>query len=400
MKNNQMDRTHIMQIALLVVVNLFVGGMVGLERTVVPLMAEQEFGIIGKSAALSFIISFGVVKAITNLFAGRIADAIGRKRLLVAGWLFGLPIPFLVMFAPTWSWIIFANVLLGINQGVTWSMTVNMKIVWAGPKNRGLVVGLNEFAGYFALSVTAFLSGYIAAHYGVRPQPFYLGVGYALLGLVFSIFLVKNSPTVAPASSSTFSLAQSFLETSWKNKQLFSATQAGFITNFKDGMTWGLFPLFLTAQGLSLQLTGTIVAVYPATMALFQLVSGPLSDKIGRKWLITVGMFLQGLATIWIVSTHAFIEWLGGAMLLGFGTALVYPVLIAAISDVAEPQWRASALGVYRFWRDFGYAAGALVAGVLADWFGIVTSVTSIGFIMLLSGIIVLTVLRETHKRL
>lgn len=388
------------QIAILVVINLFVGGMVGLERTIVPLMAEHDFGIVGKSVAVSFIISFGVVKAITNLFAGRVADAIGRKKLLVAGWLIGLPIPLIVMAAPTWDWIVFANVLLGINQGVTWSMTVNMKIDWAGSRNRGLVVGLNEFAGYFSLSLTAFLSGYIASQYGVRPQPFYLGVGYAVLGLFLSIFFVKNSPTVAPTTSSTYSLAQSFLQTSWTNKQLFSATQAGFMTNFKDGMAWGLFPLFFTAHGLTLQDTGIIVSAYPATMALFQLVSGPLSDKIGRKWLITVGMFIQGLATIWIVSTQAFVEWLGGAILLGFGTALVYPVLIAAISDVAEPQWRASALGVYRFWRDFGYAAGALVAGVLADLFGIVSSVTTIGYIVLFSGIIVLVVLRETHRHL
>ena len=390
-------RTHASQITLLVIVNLFVGGMVGLERTVLPLVAKQDFGLIGKSAAVSFIISFGVVKALSNLFAGRIADAIGRRRLLIMGWVVGLPIPFLVMFAPNWGWIIFANVLLGINQGFCWSMTVNMKIDLAGPKYRGLVVGLNEFAGYFAVSMTALISGYIASTYGVRPQPFYLGVAFAFIGLFLSLFLVKNTQSANKGVSvSSVSLAQAFAQATWKNKQLFSASQAGFMTNFKDGMAWGLFPLFFAAKGLDLASIGTIVAIYPGTWGLFQLVSGPLSDRIGRKWLIAVGMFIQGGAILYIVTMHSYVHWLIGAVFLGLGTALVYPTLQAAVTDLADVKWRASALGVYRFWRDFGYAAGALVSGLLADMLGTSTSMQIVGLLAVVSSLVVTFVLRET----
>lgn len=397
MKSANLLRINGAQIAMLVIVNLFVGGMVGLERTVLPLVAQQDFGILGKSAAVSFIISFGVVKALSNLYAGRIADAIGRKRLLITGWLIGIPIPFLVMFAPSWGWIVFANILLGINQGFTWSMTVNMKIDLAGPKYGGLVVGLNEFAGYFAVSVTALLSGYIASAYGVRPQPFYLGVAYSLIGLFLSIFFIKNTKSAGTGgSSSPISLGKAFAITTWKNKQLFSASQAGFMTNFKDGMAWGLFPLFFTSQGLDLKSIGTIVAVYPGAWGLLQLVSGPLSDRIGRKWMISAGMFIQGVAILSIVSMHSFSSWLFGAFLLGLGTALVYPTLQAAVSDLAHAEWRASALGVYRFWRDFGYAAGALVAGLLADALGISSSMIVVGFMAVISSLITVSLLRET----
>jgi len=390
-------RIHASQITLLVIVNLFVGGMVGLERTVLPLVAKQDFGLIGKSAAVSFIISFGVIKALSNLFAGRIADAIGRRRLLIMGWVIGLPIPFLVMFAPNWGWIIFANVLLGINQGFCWSMTVNMKIDLAGPKYRGLVVGLNEFAGYFAVSMTALISGYIASTYGVRPQPFYLGVAFAFIGLFLSLFLVKNTQSANKAGSgSSVSLGQAFALATWKNKQLFSASQAGFMTNFKDGMAWGLFPLFFAAKGLDLASIGTIVAVYPGTWGLLQLISGPLSDRIGRKWLIAVGMLIQGGAILYIVAMHSYVHWLIGAFFLGLGTALVYPTLQAAVTDLAHADWRASALGVYRFWRDLGYAAGALVSGLLADRLGTSTSMQIGGLLVVVSSVVVTVMLRET----
>lgn len=391
-------RIHAPQITLLVVLNLFVGGMVGLERTVLPLVAKQDFGLLGKSAAVSFIISFGIIKAISNLFAGRIADTIGRKQLLVLGWAVGIPIPLIVIFAPNWGWIIFANVLLGINQGFCWSMTVNMKIDLVGPKYRGLVVGLNEFAGYFAISMTALISGYIAATYGDRPQPFYLGVAFAVMGLLTSIFLVRNTQVghKGGASCLSISLVQSFIRTSWQDKHLFSASQAGFMTNFKDGMAWGLFPLFFAAKGLDLTSISIIVAVYPGTWGLLQLISGPLSDRIGRKWLISLGMFLQGIFILEIVLTHTFRYWLIGAIGLGLGTALVYPVLIAAVSDLSTPEWRASSLGVYRFWRDFGYAAGAWFSGILADFLGIANAMWIVGILVIASSLVVVTILRES----
>lgn len=391
------QRINTGQIALLVVINLFVGGMVGLERTVLPLVAKQDFHVVGQSAAMSFIISFGVIKALSNLLAGRIADAMGRKRLLVTGWVIGIPIPFLVMFAPTWGWVVFANVLLGINQGFCWSMTVNMKIDLAGPAYRGLVVGLNEFAGYFAVSMTALASGYIASRYGVRPQPFYLGVAYVFLGLALSVFMVKNTQSMSTvASGSPVSLSRAFAITTWQNKQLLSASQAGFMTNFKDGMAWGLFPLFFTAQGLNLASVGTIIAVYPGAWGLLQLISGPLSDRIGRKWLITLGMLIQGGSILWIVSLQGYVHWLVGAFCLGLGTALVYPTLQAAVTDLSRAEWRASALGVYRFWRDLGYAAGALVSGLLADALGISISMHLVGFLAIASGLVILVVLRES----
>ncbi|ATY83886.1 MFS transporter [Kyrpidia spormannii] len=387
------------QIALLVIVNLFVGGMVGLERTVLPLLAKEEFGIAGKSAAVAFIISFGVVKALSNLFAGRIADLLGRKRLLVAGWVVGLPVPFLVMFAPNWNWVIFANVLLGINQGFCWSMTVNMKIDLAGPRFRGLVLGLNEFAGYSAISITALVSGYVAAVYGVRPQPFYLGVAYALAGLLLSSVPVKDTTALSKTvAGSSLPLGRAFAIATWQNTPLLSASQAGFMTNFKDGMIWGLLPLFLNAHALDIAAVGTIVALYPGTWGLLQLATGPLSDRFGRTWLIIVGMLIQGGAILWIVFTQGFALWSTGSILLGVGTAMVYPTLLAAVADHSEAEWRASALGVYRFWRDFGYAVGALVSGLLADALGTSTSMGIVGVLVIASGLVAALWLRDVQS--
>lgn len=404
-------RENWQQFALLMLVNAFVGGMVGLERTILPLLAENEFGLVSKTAVLSFIVTFGLVKALANLFAGRISDRFGRKGTLILGWLFGLPVPFIVMFAPSWGWIIFANVLLGINQGLAWSTTVIMKIDLVGPAQRGLAMGLNEAAGYIFVSLAAFASSYIAASTSLRPEPFYLGVVFALLGLGLSIFFVretqghvqreaqlqKNDETSNQQDKLSF--REVFVFTSWKNKALFSASQAGMINNLNDGLAWGLFPLFFAARGLSLEQIGILTATYPAVWGLTQLGTGALSDRWGRKWMIVAGMCLQGLAILSIAFSSSFILWLFGAIVLGFGTALVYPTLLAVISDVAHPEWRASSVGVYRLWRDSGFAVGALAAGILADTFGMSWAIAAIGMVTIFSGVIVATVMSETLKR-
>ncbi|HEX6384542.1 MAG TPA: MFS transporter, partial [Anaerolineae bacterium] len=345
------------QFALLIVVNAFVGAMVGLERTVLPLIAEADFGLASRTAILSFLISFGIVKALANLLAGGLGDRWGRKRILVAGWLVGLPVPLLIMFAPDWSWVIFANVLLGINQGLCWSTTVIMKIDLVGPKQRGLAMGLNEFAGYLAVSLSALATGYLAAAYGLRPVPFYPGLVFALLGLLLSIFLVQETEPftrlearLANPETESPSFSQVFALTSWKNKTLFSASQAGMVNNLNDGMVWGLLPLFLAAMGLSLAHIGILAAVYPGVWGISQLFTGGLSDRLGRKWLIAGGMWLQAGGLGLLVIGRSFNWWLASAVLLGLGTAMVYPTLLAAVSDVAHPTWRGSAVGVYRLW--------------------------------------------------
>jgi MFS family permease len=417
------------QFTLLIIVNAFVGAMVGLERTVLPLIAEADFGLVAKSVTLSFLVSFGLVKAIANLFAGRLSDRLGRKRILVAGWLVGLPVPLLIMFAPGWGWVVFANVLLGINQGLCWSTTVIMKIDLVGPKQRGLAMGLNEFAGYLAVSLSALATGYIAAGYGLRPAPFVPGLAFALLGLFLSFFFVRETtpfahleanigldtanpksktpkgytvanpkPVLSEAevSNSTPSFAQILLLTSWKDRALFSASQAGMINNLNDGMVWGLVPIFLAGAGLSLEQIGLIAATYPGVWGLSQLFTGALSDHWGRKWLIATGMWIQAVG-IWIfVVGQNFWPWLAGAILLGLGTAMVYPTLLAAISDVAHPNWRASAVGVYRLWRDGGYAIGALLAGLLADALGMPVAIAAIGGLTFISGLIVVGIMYET----
>jgi MFS family permease len=394
------------QFALLVVVNAFVGGMVGLERTVVPLLAEEEFGRASRTVALSFIVSFGIVKALANLFAGRFSDRVGRKRILVAGWLVGLPVPFVIMLAPSWEWVVFANVLLGINQGLCWSTTVIMKIDLVGPARRGFAMGLNEAAGYLSVAAAAFASGYVASSYGLRPEPFYFGVVFALAGLVLSIFFVRDShgharyeaalrdgPATKPAGPSFGEIVKL---TSWKDRRLFAVSQAGLVNNLNDGMAWGLFPLFFTAGGLSLHRIAILAAIYPGVWGLAQLGTGALSDRLGRKGLIVGGMWVQAAGILLIVATGGFWSWVAGAVLLGLGTAMVYPTLLAAIGDVAHPDWRATSVGVYRLWRDGGYAIGALMAGAIADLLGLRWAIGAVGLITFGSGVVVLTVMAET----
>ncbi len=397
------------QFTLLVLINAFVGGLVGLERTVVPLIAEHDFGLVSKSLVLSFLVSFGVVKALANVMAGRWSDRFGRKPILIAGWLLGLPVPLLIIYAPNWNWIVFANILLGINQGLCWSTTVIMKIDLVGPQQRGLAMGLNEFAGYLAVALAALASGYLAAQYGLRPAPFYPGLAFGLLGLLFSILFVhetqrhvaQEAAMLPPAqhaanNNAPASFRSVFWLTSWRNRTLFAASQAGLVNNLNDGMVWGMLPIFLAAAGLSLSHIGIIAAVYPGVWGISQLLTGALSDRWGRKWMIALGMMVQALGIALFVVGKDFSAWLAGAVLLGLGTALVYPTLLAAISDVAPPAWRASAVGVYRLWRDAGYAVGALAAGLLADVFNLTTAIAAVAGLTFLSGIIVAAVMSET----
>lgn len=394
------------QFALLIVINAFVGGMVGIERTVVPLIGSEEFGITSTTIVLSFIVSFGVIKALSNLVSGQLADAWGRKHVLVLGWLVGLPVPFMIIWAPSWGWIIAANALLGINQGLAWSMTVIMKVDLVGPKSRGLAVGLNEFAGYLTVGVTAFLTGYLASRYGLRPVPIYLGVGYAILGAVLSIMLVRDTrdhvrleASAHSQQSAPISFGEVFTLTSFRDRNMFAASQAGLVNNLNDGMSWGIFPLFFASFGLGLERIGILKAVYPATWGVLQIATGPLSDRWGRKGLIVAGMWIQSAGLLLTAATRQFEWWLVGSLLLGLGTAMVYPSLIAAVSDASHPTWRARSLSVYRFWRDLGYAIGALSAGIIADFFGMAWAIAIIGALTFLSGTIVATVMTGMSGR-
>ncbi|WP_246686009.1 MFS transporter [Mesorhizobium sp. B2-4-6] len=392
------------QFALLVLINAFVGGMVGIERTVVPLIGAEEFGVASTTLVVSFIVSFGVVKACANLVSGQLADTWGRKRVLILGWLFGLPVPFIIISAPSWGWIVAANALLGINQGFAWSMTVIMKVDLVGPKSRGLAVGLNEFAGYLAVGVTAFLTGYLASRYGFRPVPIYLGVGYAILGAALSILLVRDTREHVrlelanhPKAASPLGFREIFMRTSFGDRNLFAASQAGLVNNLNDGMSWGLFPLFFVANGLGIERIGILKAVYPAVWGIFQVATGPLSDRWGRKGLIVAGMWVQAAGLMLTAMTRDFGWWLLASLLLGLGTAMVYPCLIAAVSDASHPSWRARSLSVYRFWRDLGYAIGALSAGLIADVFGFSAAIGAIAALTFLSGAIVAMAMRETR---
>jgi MFS family permease len=398
-------RANWQQFWLLVLINAFVGGMVGLERAVVPLLAADDFGQTSRTVILSFIVSFGVVKALANLFAGRMSDRIGRKRILVAGWLFGLPVPLLVMFAPAWEWVVFANVLLGINQGLCWSTTVIMKIDLVGPTRRGLAMGLNEFAGYGAVSLAALASGYLAATYALRPQPFYLGVVFAMAGLLLSVLFVRESQgharqearlVGAQPDAGRLSFGQIVLLTSWKDRALSAASQAGLVNNLNDGLAWGLFPLYFAAAGLGVEQVAVLAAIYPGVWGVAQLGTGALSDRLGRKGLIVAGMWVQAAGILLVLLARGFVPWAGAMVLLGLGTALVYPTLLAAVSDVAHPDWRASAVGVYRLWRDGGYAVGALLAGVLADLLGVPWAIAGVAALTFASGAIVLGRMYET----
>jgi MFS family permease len=385
------------QFVLLLIVNACVGGMVGLERTVVPLIGAQTFHLADTTLITSFIVSFGVAKALTNLVSGSLADRFSRKPVLLAGWLIGLPVPVMIMLAPNWNWIVAANVLLGINQGLAWSMTVNMKIDLVGPTRRGLALGLNEFSGYAAVGLTAFLTGLIATRYGLRPAPFYLGIVYAVAGLMFSLLLVRDTgahlalehrlhprPAAAPLS-----FGRIFARVSFGDRSLFAASQAGLVNNLNDGMSWGILPLFFAAHGLGIEQIGVLKAVYPMVWGLLQIVTGSLSDRLGRRGLIAGGMWVQACGLVVIAMTGAFAWWLIGSVLLGVGTAMVYPTLLAAVSDAAEPAWRARGLSVYRFWRDLGYAIGALAAGILADLFGLAVPIVAVAALTFLSGVIV-----------
>jgi MFS family permease len=401
-------RENLGQFSLLVLVNAFVGAMVGLERSILPILAEQEFQVSTRAAIFSFIIIFGISKAATNYLAGVLADRYGRKRILVLGWLIAAPFPFILMWAPSWNWILGANVLLGISQGLTWSTTVIMKIDLIGPKQRGLGMGLNEFAGYLAVAASAIATGWLASTYGLRPQPFYLGIGYVGVGLFLSLFIVretqhhvtyelKNTKT----DNQAFNLGQKdiFIRTSFTDKNLSSISQAGLVNNLNDGLVWGLFPLLYSAAGISLVQIGFLVALYPAVWGVLQLITGPISDKVGRKHLIVFGMWIQALAlSITVLSTNFYGFCIGG-VLLGLGTAMVYPTLLAAIGDISHPSWRSSAIGIYRLWRDSGYAVGAVLAGITADKFGLDTSVWVVAVITFISGYITLIRMSETGGR-
>ena len=390
------------QFALLVLINAFVGGMVGIERTVVPLIGSEEFHLASTTLVTSFIVSFGVVKALANLVSGQLADQWGRQRVLVLGWLVGLPVPFMIMWGPNWGWIIAANALLGINQGFAWSMTVIMRIDLVGPKSRGLAVGLNEFAGYLAVGVTAFLTGYLAANYGLRPVPIYLGVFYAFAGLLLSVLMVRDTSghvrhevNSNPREPATIGFWEIFRRTSFGDRNLFAAAQAGLVNNLNDGMSWGIFPLFFAAYGLGVARIGVLKAIYPVTWGLLQIVTGPLSDRWGRKGLIVAGMWVQAAGLFLTAFTRRFELWLVASLLLGLGTAMVYPSLIAAVSDASHPFWRARSLSVYRFWRDLGYAIGALAAGIIADVFGMSVAIAAIAILTFLSGTVVAFIMQN-----
>ena len=399
---------NLRQFALLVLVNAFVGAMVGLERTVLPLLAEDEFGLASRTAILSFIATFGLTKALANMAAGQLGDRFGRKRVLIAGWLVGLPVPLIVMAAPTWGWIVFANVLLGVNQGLAWSMTVIMKIDLVGPKQRGLAMGLNEAAGYLAVSGAALATGYIAAAYALRPEPFYLGIGLAVVGLLLSVVAVRETQGHAAlegaqwkeadggAAQHDVSFAEAFRITSWKDRALFSVSQAGLINNMNDGLAWGLFPIYFATLGLPVDQIGVLAALYPAIWGLGQLGTGALSDRWGRKWMIAAGMGVQATGLFVLLAGESFAVLALAMGLMGAGTALVYPTLLAAIGDVAHPAWRGTSVGVYRLWRDGGYVVGAVVAGVAADALGIAWSIGIIGGLTAVSGLIVAAVMYET----
>lgn len=380
------------QFTLLVIINGFVGGMVGLERSILPRIAEQEFAIAAKTAILSFIIVFGIVKAITNYYTGTLANKFGRKNLLVAGWIVAIPVPLMLMFAPNWNWIIAANVLLGINQGLTWSSTVVMKIDLVGEKQRGFAMGLNEFAGYLSVAIVAFLTGYFASNYGLRPYPFYTGIVLVALGLFGSIFLIKDTRHHVAAETTTSSVARLkniFWDTTWKNKNLGSVTQAGLISNLNDGMAWGIFPVLLESKNFNLGQIGIITAIYPAVWGLGQLFTGKMADKFCKKDMLFTGMLLQAIALVALVWANTMTHYIILSAVLGWGTAMVYPTFLATVAENTHPLDRAKSIGVFRLWRDLGYAIGAILTGIIADLLSINAAIIFIGFLTFLSAFII-----------
>ena len=380
------------QFTLLVIINAFVGGMVGLERSILPRIADVEFHIAAKTAILSFIIVFGIVKAITNYYTGTLANKFGRKQLLVAGWIFGIPIPFILMFAPSWSWIIAANVLLGINQGLTWSSTVVMKIDLVGEKQRGLAMGLNEFAGYIAVALIAFLTGWMASEYGIRPYPFYIGIGLAFLGLSGSIFFIKDTKhhvEKETISNTIPRLKNIFWDTTWKDKTLGSVTQAGLINNLNDGMAWGIFPILLASKGFSIGEIGIVTAIYPGVWGIGQLLTGRMADKFCKKDMLYIGMLLQAIVLILMVWANTMFHFVMLSSVLGWGTAMVYPTFLATVAENTNPLDRAQSIGIFRLWRDLGYAIGAILTGIIADLFNINAAILFIGLLTLVSAIII-----------
>jgi MFS family permease len=394
-------RENAAQFSLLVVVNAFVGAMVGMERSILPAIAEGEFHLAARTAVLSFIVVFGLTKAATNYLAGRLSDRFGRKQVLVGGWLAAVPVPFLLMWAPNWTWVLIANALLGLSQGLCWSMTVIMKIDLVGGERRGLAMGLNEFAGYMAVAGAALATGWIAARYGLRPEPFYLGVAFAAIGLTLSVLLVRETSghaaldsALAPHEERTPS--EVFWETTLRDRNLSSVSQAGLVNNLNDGMAWGLFPLFFAAANMNIDRIGLLAAIYPATWGVAQLGTGALSDKVGRKWLIVSGMWVQAIGIAAVILASGITGFVLGSVLLGLGTAMVYPTLLAAIGDVAHPAWRASSVGVYRLWRDLGYAVGALIAGLTADALGMRGAMWLVASLTFASGLVAAFRMSET----
>ena len=398
-------RANLTQFSLLVAVNALVGGTIGQERTVLPLMAEREFGLTAYTAGLTFIVAFGLTKAVTNLVAGALSDRLGRKPVLVAGWIIGIPVPLLLMWAPTWGWVVAANVLLGVNQGLTWSTTVIMKIDLAGPERRGLAMGLNEAAGYGAVAATAALTGWIAGTHGLRPEPFLLGAAYIALGLGLSAVFVRETREHARQEAADhatpgehLSVRRVLTHTSLHHRNLLALNQAGLVNNLNDGLAWGLLPVLFAANGLSVADVGLVAALYPAVWGASQLITGALSDRVGRKPLIVGGMSAQAAALAVFAGATGLGPWAFAAVVLGIGTALVYPTLLAAIGDVAHPAWRASAVGVYRLWRDSGYALGALIGGIAADLIGLRGAVAIVGGLTAASGLLAARLLTETHR--
>ena len=398
-------RENLGQFALLVVVNAFVGGMVGIERSILPAIAEREFHLAARAATLSFIVAFGVAKALTNYAAGSLSDRIGRRHVLIGGWLLAIPVPFLLMWGPSWTWIVMANVLLGASQGLTWSTTVIMKIDLVGPRQRGFAMGLNEFAGYLAVGASALATGWIAATYGLRPQPFYLGVVFVALGLGLSVTLVRDTTahashesTLADASPTVAVLTprEVFWRTTLEDRNLSSISQAGLVNNLNDGMAWGLLPIVFATAGMTLHQIGWLSAIYPVTWSIGQLFTGAISDRTGRRSLVISGMWTQAVGIVVIAFATTFSTFTLGSVLLGVGTAMVYPTLLAAVGDVAHPSWRASAVGVYRLWRDLGYAFGALLAGITADLLGLTAAVLTIAALTFASGVVAAVRMTET----